>query len=441
MSTDNREGHHAWGPWVFDFRVTDYEGLALKNVSFGGKKMIHKISLPVIRVKYVTDATAWTEFTQNGKGCGPYNDIIRWDPYTVGDWFEDLLPWTDDHHLSRISNCSNKYVCLKEIDNGQTLEIGVYALIGKYHLYQCYYITRDGRILPRLWSKGLSCNLDHRHHPYWRIDADVDGSAPNRINQITGTNSSAFYTSEGSVIRNNNMRWNFENLNTHSKLWIEPGGTDEGVDNFSKFDAYVRKFRPNEDKAWWRKAEEEIAFNVHEPIADADDKLLWYIAHLSHQASEGADHWHPVGPTLRVDLPPNAFGPETNRNIRAFGSMVTVDDEWGSDEHDTDTFDATRVITPIQGTGEFFFVQRMGGEIRVELKITAVWFTSHAAVTVDAKLFEGTSENTSDLDASRIVNVNVNHGGSNVVAFQLLNSEWNSPDRSNIHITITNTQA
>jgi hypothetical protein len=441
MSTNSRSGHITWGAWVFDFRVTDYEGLALSNVFFSGKKMIHKISLPVIRVKYVVDGTGWTDFTQNGKGCGPYNDVIRWDPYTVGDFFEDWTPWTQDHHLEKISNCSNKYVCIKDIDNGNTLEIGIYARIGKYHLYQCYYLNNTGRIFPRVWSKGLSCNLNHRHHPYWRIDADVDGASPNRINQVTSSGT-AHYISEGWVTRSNNMRWNFENMNTHAKLWIEPSATDEARDSFSTIDGYVRKYRSGEDRAWWREPHQEIAFNGQGGLTDNDDKVFWYVAHLSHEASEGEDHWGAVGPTVRVELPPNSFGANANRRIRVFGSMVTTDDEdWGSDEHATTNFDDFGFIDPSQVAKIFSYVQKMGGEIRVELKITAVWFATHAVVTVDAKLFEGTSVNTNDLDASRIVNVNVNHGGSNVVAFRLLNSEWNSPDKSDIRVTITNTQA
>jgi hypothetical protein len=50
--------------------------------------------------------------------------------------------------------------------------------IGAYKLTERWTFWVDGRIMPRLYSDGLQCNIDHRHHPYWRFDFDIEG-APN----------------------------------------------------------------------------------------------------------------------------------------------------------------------------------------------------------------------------------------------------------------------
>lgn len=31
-------------------------------------------------------------------------------------------------------------------------------------------------VYPRLYSSGLQCNYNHRHHTYWRFDFDIDGA-------------------------------------------------------------------------------------------------------------------------------------------------------------------------------------------------------------------------------------------------------------------------
>ena len=76
-----RFAHIHWGLWSFDYFVADTEGLTLSTGYFKGRKIFTKLSLPVIRVKYVHDE----DLTHNPilkNGCGPYNDQISWDTIT-----------------------------------------------------------------------------------------------------------------------------------------------------------------------------------------------------------------------------------------------------------------------------------------------------------------------------------------------------------------------
>lgn len=52
---ESSNGHKKWGDWFFDYGVFGKEGLCLVNGFFRGQRMFNKLSLPVIRVKYLVD--------------------------------------------------------------------------------------------------------------------------------------------------------------------------------------------------------------------------------------------------------------------------------------------------------------------------------------------------------------------------------------------------
>ena len=79
----------------------------------------NKVSMPVIRVKYVKERVWWNPFTWFGSRadsgrCGPFQDRLRW---------QDLVP---------IVNCGNQKVCMenatqnnvKWLEGGRTLGSG-----------------------------------------------------------------------------------------------------------------------------------------------------------------------------------------------------------------------------------------------------------------------------------------------------------------------------
>ncbi|MBW4444301.1 MAG: hypothetical protein KME10_24380 [Plectolyngbya sp. WJT66-NPBG17] len=83
---------------------------------------------------------------------------------------------------------------------------------------------------------------------------------------------------------------------------------------------------------------------------------------------------------------------------------------------------------------------RWGGECRVELEMLAQVVQNNAVqITGTAKLFEGTSEDTDDLEDQRQVNFTVPKGGIPVRRqINLRNSGIGGGDHAEIYITFTN---
>lgn len=169
-SADSASEHVDWGRWSFDYEVRDNTGLALRNVSYGGELVLSKASMPVLRVKYVKERVWWNPFTWFGSRadsgrCGPFQDRLRW---------QDLVP---------IVNCGDNKLCIESstYKGIKWLELGIYARIGEYHIYQSWHLSDDGELRPVVQSRGLSCNTDHVHHPYWRFDFDINGNGMDQV--------------------------------------------------------------------------------------------------------------------------------------------------------------------------------------------------------------------------------------------------------------------
>jgi Cu2+-containing amine oxidase len=47
--------HVNWGRWSFDWEVRDNTGLSLRDVTYADEPVLAKVSMPVIRVKYVNE--------------------------------------------------------------------------------------------------------------------------------------------------------------------------------------------------------------------------------------------------------------------------------------------------------------------------------------------------------------------------------------------------
>lgn len=279
-TTFAQSGHVNWGPWSFDWEVKDDAGLGLRSVRYQNEQILYKVSMPVIRVKY------------NGDACGPYADRISWGS------------------LVGISWCGNNKVCQQTYSAGgrDWLEFGVLAEIGEYRIYQVYYLTNDGWINAALHSKGLQCEVTHQHHPYWRMDFDINDAANdqifvfanNRGNEGWG-NGWHKYTQEQQDIKNPpvNQSWFVRDNPTGHGVGIIPGSNDGVFDTFAAIDIATRRYHYDEDESWQFGAAGEVGYNNGEDIQEKDD-IFWYIAHLHHMSSQGAGVWHSAGPWLHV---------------------------------------------------------------------------------------------------------------------------------------------
>jgi hypothetical protein len=275
-----QSGHTNWNGWSFDWEVKDGSGLAIRNVTYNGEYVIYKTSMPVIRVRYDND------------DCGPYADRIYW---------ESLVP---------ISNCNDSKVCQQGYTAGghNMLELGIYARIGSYHLYQAYYFSEDGWMGTYLWSKGLQCNTDHIHHPYWRMDFDINGYLNDQIFVFDNNRGNEGwgpgwhkYTTEQNDVKNpaTGRVWFVRDNPTGHGAWILPGSNDGTADGFSSIDMGGRIYHYNEDEPWPFGAGGELGYSNGESVEEKDI-VFWYVAHLHHAAAQGGDQWHSAGPWVKV---------------------------------------------------------------------------------------------------------------------------------------------
>ena len=291
-----------WGKWHLQLEMKDAAGLAIKNVAYEGEQVLAKASLPVIRVKYVREWPAWDPRSWFGLGrssgrCGPFEDRIS--------------PTT----LIKNKNCDGNKLCTAThtLDSLQWLEVGVYAKIGQYHLYQAWYLSEDGRLYPSVQSWNLSCNTDHDHHAYWRLDFDIGGPDHDQVfvwdqqsveDAGWGPGWRKYLTEidDKKPAENSQDRvWFVRDYETDHGVWIIPGPHDGRSGKFSDRDISVRKFYIDESSEWAFGARGDLDYLGDEDIQETNS-VFWYIAHLPHKAAEGdrpMRYW--MGPLLKIE--------------------------------------------------------------------------------------------------------------------------------------------
>ena len=301
---ETQSEHINWGRWSFDWEVRDNTGLALRDVTYADELVLAKASMPVIRVKYVKEMVWWNPFTwfgsraDNGR-CGPFQDRLRW---------QDLVP---------IVNCSNQKVCIEHStqNNVKWLELGIYVRIGEYHIYQSWHLSEDGEIRPVVQSRGLSCNTNHVHHPYWRFDFDIDGNGMDQVfvHDDGGPDSGwgpgwRKYTNERNDVKipATHRTWFVrDQLNGHGVMILPGAGyapmADDGErDRFADFDVAIRRANTSEDIAWVFGARGQLRYDEDNQGVQEQDIVFWYVGHLPHMAAQGPTKWLASGPTLRI---------------------------------------------------------------------------------------------------------------------------------------------
>jgi hypothetical protein len=283
-------GSTTFGDWSFSWEIgnANSEGLVLRNVRWKGTKVLHKASMPVIRVKYRGNAA------NIDSGCGPYSDRVS------------------SGNLSRFSGQTTNVVA--RLFGNDLMEIAVFSEIGGYDLYQAYYFHRSGRFEPVLYSSGWSCHDNgqentHKHHPYWRLDFDVDGTS-NRVRHAMtvaggGTSFAAYSSESGFTVPSNatGITWTVTNANGKHVRVQSPGNeradaTGSPWFGFGRRDVHVRRYKFAEDKGWEFSSTDQLGYFSPPEVTDDQDVVFWSIAHLSHvwtQADVNNPHWHSKG--------------------------------------------------------------------------------------------------------------------------------------------------
>jgi hypothetical protein len=215
--------------------------------------------------------------------------------------------------LTKKYGCGSK-VCQQEywVGSRKWLQIGVYVNIASYRLHQGWRLSEDGYIQPFLGSAGLQGNFDHLHHPYWRIDFDVNGAASDQVWVRDQPGGWTKYTTELNATKNpaSSRIWYVRNDPTGHGVWVFPGLNDGVADDFSQFDVAPRLYKsPVEGVPWFSSAMgysdqgEKLGFNDPPENIAEKDVVFWYVSHLFHSAADGGCMWHYTGPTFKIQWP------------------------------------------------------------------------------------------------------------------------------------------
>ena len=281
-------GHVVWPSpadpiWRFDWILADspdQEGIVIRNASYRGRQVFYKASLPSLRVQY--DGV-----------CGPYKDPLS---------YTNAVPTT---------RCPQSRVCQYSYVAGGLRAICVESFhkIGSYRLTDRWVFWENGHVYPRLYSAGLQCNDNHRHHAYWRFDFDIGGASNDLVLEYNtyagnvgwgnGWEPQRVETSRVKAAASGRT-WAVLDKGSQRGYFIYPGANDGMPDTFSNRDLWILRYRGSEDKHGNQgdRFDDGLHAYLNGEGVDAEDVVVWYCGHLAHEAHGGGDEWHHVGPNL-----------------------------------------------------------------------------------------------------------------------------------------------
>jgi Cu2+-containing amine oxidase len=268
--------------WQFGYTLADApdaEGIAISNAYFRGRKVLYKGSLPSLRVQY-------------NNTCGPYKDPLNYN------------------NAHAISGAHRVKVYTVWSGGLSGVAVESFHTIGAYKLTQRWTFWADGRITPRLYSAGLQCNIDHRHHPYWRFDFDIEGAPNDTVFEYNTTTPDlgwgpGWHVKHTEITRVKNpptqRSWAVMDVSTMRGYHVIPGSNDGKADAFAPRDLFVMRYHLAEDKHGQQGSatDDGLAPYINGEVVERADVVIWYCAHLGHHAEvEHADEYHACGPTL-----------------------------------------------------------------------------------------------------------------------------------------------
>ncbi len=292
---------------------TNGSGVELRHVDYRGKRVLYRAHVPLLNVRYDSDA------------CGPFLDwqeeegMIQAQGVDVAPGFR-LCPAPAQTILDTGSDAGNFlgvaiYVQGQEVVLVSEMEAGWYRYVSEWRLHA------NGTIRPRFGfsavdSSSCVCNV-HHHHAYWRLDFDIRSAGENIVREFNDpplAGRSKWHTIRFETQRPRNparkRRWKVAHRDTGEAYEIVPG-PDDGVATaspdwpFPQGDVWIVRYRPsqidNGVAATGPPYEANIAnFVSHESI-DGADVVLWYAAHATHDVAHEppGSFGHIVGPELR----------------------------------------------------------------------------------------------------------------------------------------------
>lgn len=120
------------------------------------------------------------------------------------------------------------------------------------------------------------------------------------------------------------------------------------------------------------------------------------------------------------------------------------DEDWPWDDETTNPGPEYRELElgPDRLINSFSRTYKWGGEVRVEYTIELALLVNNSIhVQIRCLLFEGTSENTSDLDGQGVTSLTVPVGQNRATVFKVTNTEEDEPDTfGRLAVTVENAQ-
>lgn len=365
--SESPTGHIKWttgdNEWEFDFvrpaltrtaETPNGAGVELLNVTYNGRLVFRRASVPVLNVEY----------DQNPFGCSCFRDWqFEEGPFEAGEPLSgnrSCVALPDAGTVT--STCETgeggdigSFRGVSFEDYGTELVITSAMKAGWYRYRMKWHLYADGRIWPEFSftaAESVCTEAPHRHHAYWRFDFDLDGTPANDEIIEVQNGLEEVLTSESSrtwIDAPTETHWRVRDTETGFGYAIEPSETDLElpVDAYSKTDALALRYREDELGDGDGLCDFDIGPLANNETLDGEDVVFWYRSSALHSAGNPFE-CDIVGPTLRPfglipPLPsgttaeieaaqPNPFTPRTTVRFRvqtAETVRVTLHDSLG----------------------------------------------------------------------------------------------------------------
>lgn len=295
---------------------TRSSGVELRFVDYRGKRVLYRAHVPILNVRYDSDA------------CGPYRDW-QWQEGMIQANGVDVAPGF------RLCNSPATTILDTGSDAGNFLGVAIYVqgqevvLVSELEASWYRYISEwrlhaNGTIRPRFGfsarTNSCVCNV-HHHHPFWRFDFDIRTAGNNRIREYNNpplVGRSNWHTKNFEIQRPRDparkRKWRVENTVTGEGYEIIPGPED-GVATASpdwpypRGDVWFLRYRGSELDDGVNcttggpgcVTEANLDGFVNGEAISNHDVVVWYAGHVTHDvgAEPPGEFGHICGPDLK----------------------------------------------------------------------------------------------------------------------------------------------
>jgi hypothetical protein len=299
---------------------TNGSGAELRFVDYRGHRVLYRAHVPILNIEYFDEGQR--------DGCGPtYRDWQNQEACFDAPVGSDPVPGI------RVCPAPARTIIESGSDTGNFRGVALYVsgtevvivtelAAGWYRYISQWRLGADGTISPRFGfaATANTCTcLGHHHHVYWRLDLDVDGISPNRVEEFNDPplfGGSNWHLKTFEIRRSRDparkRHWRVSNPRTGAAYRLHPGVSDGNATAYGVGDLWVLRFHGNEiddgqtfttDPSLSRARLDNFAVPA-EAVADRD-VVLWYAAHFLHDEAHGHPGGHYVGPDLRPERWPD----------------------------------------------------------------------------------------------------------------------------------------